>query len=134
MQKEVISNVNLTIAKLELKQLEVIDKLSRKRTDEHIIRCVTCPDTNKFIAVNGDWEKVIGINEYDCIGKSIFDFMPEYEKERAHTQANKLMDINEFDSFVCDLIDDKGSSVSVDWKSKYFPKINATVSIGRVKK
>lgn len=134
MQKEVISSVNLTIAKLELKQLELIDKLSRKKTDEHIIRCVTCPDTNKFIAVNGDWEKVIGINEYDCIGKSIFDFMPDYEKDRAEVQARNLLDSTEFDSFVCDLIDDNGACVSVDWKAKYFPKINATVSIGRVKK
>lgn len=134
MQKELISNVNLTIAKLELKQLEVIDKLSRKSNGEDIIRCVTCPTTNKFIAVNGDWEKVIGINEYDCIGKSIFDFMPEYELDRAAQQTEKLKESEEFDSFECDLLDGKGCAVKVDWKAKYFPQINATVSIGRVKR
>jgi PAS domain-containing protein len=134
MQKEVISSVNLTIAKLELKQLEVIDKLSRKIDDEYIIRCVTCPDTNNFIAVNGDWETVIGVNEYECIGLSIFDFLPDYEKKRVAEQVKVLMDGNEFNSFVCDLIDKDGLLVSVDWRSKYFAQINSIVSIGRVSK
>ena len=133
MQKELKSSINLTIAKLELKQLEFIDKLSRKKND-FVIRSVTCPETNEFIAVNGDWERVIGINEFDCIGKSIFDFMPDYEVDRARKEARLLLETTEFDSFVCDLLDNDGNAVSVDWKAKYFPQINATVSIGRVSK
>lgn len=128
-----MSTLQFTIAKLELKQLELIDKLSKRNKDEYIIRCITCPETNEFITVNGDWNKVLGFNEKDCIGKSIFDFMAPYELGRAKLEAIKMKDSEEFDSFVCDMVDKNGLPVSVDWKAKYYPDINATVSIGRVK-
>ena len=127
------SNLELTIAKLELKQLEVIDKIS-KSSNDYIIRCITCPETNKFLAVNGDWEKVVGWGEDECIGKTISDFMAPYELDRAKLEANNLKSISSFDSFVCDMMNKNGLPVSVDWKAKFFPSLNATVSIGRVKK
>jgi len=134
MQKEITkTNLELTIARLELKQLEVIDKLSRPNND-YIIRCITCPDSDKFIAVNGDWKKVVGFEESDCIGKSIFDFIAPYDLERAREESAKLKQSEEFDSFVCDMVDKDGCAVNIDWKAKYFPHINSTVSIGRVKK
>jgi len=129
-----ISKLQLTIAKLELKQLEVIDKLSKKNNNEYVIRCITCPDTNKFISVNGDWGKVIGFNESECIGKSIFEFIAPYELDRAKLEAIKMKHGEQFDSFICDMIGKNGLPVSVDWRAKYFPNINAIVSIGRVKR
>jgi PAS domain-containing protein len=133
MQKELTSNLKMTIAKLELKQLEFINKLSL-RNDDYIIRCITCPETSELLALNGDWERVTNHSENECIGKTIYEFMPDYELRRAKVQSNKLKNKKEFDSFVCDILDKDGCAISVDWKSKYFPNINATVSIGRVKK
>ena len=60
--------------------------------------------------------------------------MPAYEIARAKVESTKLLLTSEFDSFICDLIDRDGFVVSVDWKAKYFPDINAIVSIGRVTK
>lgn len=133
MQKELTSNLKMTIAKLELKQLEFIDKLS-SRKNHYVIRCITCPDTNEFLAINGDWERVTNHSEEDCLGKTVYDFMPEYELKRAKHQSNNLKHNREFDSFVCDIVNKDGDYISVDWKSKYFPEINATISIGRVEK
>lgn len=133
MQKELISNLNLVIAKLELKQLEIVNKLSVKSSDDYLIRCIICPETSDFIAVNGDWGRVIGIEEYDCVGKSLFDFISVRDIKRARKQFNLLLDKNEFDSFVCDMIDINGNNITVDWKAKYSPKINGIISIGRVK-
>ena len=128
------SSLELTIAKLELKQLEVIDKLSIRPNSEYIIRCITSPDSNEFIAVNGDWKKVVGWEESDCVGKTLYDFMPAYEIARAKIESTKLLLTSEFESFICDLMDKDGCAVSIDWRAKYFPDINATVSIGRVTK
>lgn len=133
MQKELTSSLKMTIAKLELKQLEFIDKLSKRKND-YVIRCITCPETNKLLAVNGDWEIVTNHLEGDCVGKSMYDFIPEYELQRAKRQSITLKHTKEFDSFVCDIMDKDGCAVSVNWKSKYFPELDATVSIGRVKK
>ena len=127
------SNLELTIAKLELKQLEVIDKIS-KSSNDYIIRCITCPETNEFLAVNGDWKKVVGWEESDCIGKTIFDFMAPYELDRAKLESIKLKTSSTFDSFICDIMNKNGDPVRVDWKAKFHPEINATVSIGRVKR
>ncbi len=133
MQKELTSSLKMTIAKLELKQLEFIDKLSKRKND-YIIRCITCPETNKLLAVNGDWEIVTNHLEDECLGKSLYEFMPEYELERAKRQSITLKQTKEFDSFICDIIDNNGYVVSVNWTSKFFPELDATVSIGRVKK
>ena len=133
MEKELTSNLKLTIAKLELKQLECIDKLSQ-RDNDYIIRCITCPDTNELLAVNGDWEAVTNHKESDCVGKPVADFIPDYEFKRYKSKTGDLMNLLGFDSFVCDIMNKDGYPVSVNWKEKYFPDINATVSIGRVKK
>ena len=121
-----ISNLQLTIAKLELKHLEMIDKLSEKNNDK-VIRCITSPDTCKFLAVNGDWEKVTGFKEEACIGLNFEGFVPDYKKS--------IITKNEdgFISYTCELATSTGF-ISVDWKTKNFPEINATVSIGRLTK
>ncbi len=122
------TNLELTIAKLELKQLEVIDKLS-ERHDDYVIRCITCPDSLEFIAVNGDWEMVTGFKEGACIGMLFSDFIPENQGTPRSTFIE-----DKFISYNCDLITKDGSVVNVDWKTKHFPDIDAAVSIGRVKK
>ena len=126
MQKGITTNLTLAIANLELKQLEVIDKLS-ERHDDYVIRCITCPDTSKVLAVNGDWEKVTGFNERSCIGLDINDFV-------SRRQLAPPIPDGEFENYSCDMITKDGSLVNVNWKTKHFPDIDASVSIGRVKK
>jgi hypothetical protein len=46
--------LQLTFAKLELKQMELIDRLSMKHND-YVIRVIMSTVTDKFVAVNGDW-------------------------------------------------------------------------------
>ena len=128
MQKEITSNLTLTIAKLELKQLEVIDKLSEKYND-NVIRCITNPDTLELIAVNGDWEKVTGFKDKACIGMCFNDFIPENQYAPRNTTIEE-----DFVSYNCDMITKSGVPVNVNWKTKHFPELNAAVSIGRVKK
>ena len=143
MQETIKTNLQLTIAKLELKQLELIDKLSINNNDnDYIIHCITSPITNRIISVNGDWESVIGESEVDSVGRSIFNYAPEYEVNDIMSRQSDRLVVNqvfnnkeyEFESFFCDVITTDGTVKSVSWKSKYFPELNATVSIGRVKK
>jgi len=132
MQKEIKSNLTLTIAKLELKQLEFIDKLSTKH-DDYIIRCVTSPDTYKFLALNGDWEKVTNFTEEECVGKSWNEFVKE-PTDIIKTSEEAFDKDGGFDTYICDVKKQDGSYISVSWKAKLFTNINAIVSIGRVKK
>lgn len=131
MQKEITSSLKMIIAKLELKQLEFIDKLSLIHND-YVIRCITCPDTNEFLAVNGDWERVTDFKEKDCVGKKWGDFISKPPMNIVNSDDDKNTD--DFDSFVCDVVKKDGTRSSVNWKSKFFPEINAVVSIGRAKK
>ena len=128
MQEVVTTNLTLAMAKIELKQLEVIDKLS-ERHDDFVIRCITCPLTSKFLAVNGDWEKVTGFKETLCVGMSFKEFIPDYDD-----LPSSLRFTNGFVSYSSDLITKDGSVVEVDWKTKHFEDIDASVTIGRVKR
>ena len=69
------NQLQLTIAKLELKQLEMIDKLSEKHND-YVIRLIQSSVTDKFVAVNGDWELVTGYKESYCLNKGWEDILP----------------------------------------------------------
>ena len=129
---EVINNLQFIIAKLELKQLEVIDRLSQRHND-YVIRCITTPD-GYFLSVNGDWENISGFNEEFCIGKHITDFIPDYDVKKATDTSRIIIEDYGFDGFTCNLTTLKGHDISVDWKTKHFPQINAIVTIGRVKK
>jgi len=134
MQKEITNNLQLTIAKLELKQLEFIDKVSKKHND-YVIRCITHPVDKTFIAVNGDWKTVTGYGEGVCVGKKWSEFIPDEHAEGIISETSNILDKDGgFDSFVCDIISVTGEYISVNWKSKYYPEINSVVSIGRVKK
>ena len=119
------SNIELTIAKLELKQLEVIDKLSEKH-DDYVIRCITCPDTTNLLAVNGDWEKVTGFKEKMCVGIPLNEFV-------STTIITSLVE-DDFVTYSSNMVIKDGSSINITWKSKHFPDINSIVSIGRIKR
>lgn len=135
MQKEISNNLQLTIAKLELKQLEFIDKVSKRNNKDYIIRCITDPIERRFIAVNGDWEKVTGYDESFCIGKEWSEFIPDESVENVISDTKGMIDEDgEFDSFVCDVITITGKPIKVTWKAKFYPEINSVVAIGRVKK
>lgn len=121
-----------TIAKLELKQLEVIDKLSENHSD-YVIRCVTDPETCEFLEVNGDWEKVTGFSEKACIGKPWTDFIVDEDEMIVENTKHLIYSDSKFSKYECNIATRYGTAL-VKWKSMYYPEINSIVSIGRVKK
>lgn len=125
--------LQLTIAKLELKQLEMIERLSEKHND-YIVRIIQSSVTDKFVAVNGDWELVTGIKENNCIGKSWENIIPKVELNEIFKHIENIKKYDNFDCFMSNLITKNNKYVSVNWKGKYFPEINGLVFIGRVKR
>jgi PAS domain S-box-containing protein len=124
--------LQLTIAKLELKQLEMVDRLSEKHND-YVIRFIESSITDKFVAVNGDWELVTGFSEQDCTGLSWENIVPKYDLNKVLNHVDKIKkNDDEFDSFTSELIKKDGKNINVVWKGKYFPEINGLVFIGRV--
>jgi PAS domain S-box-containing protein len=127
-----ITALKLTIAKLELKQLELIDRLSQKH-DDYVIRFIESTITDKFVTVNGDWSLVTGFSEEYCTGLGWENIIPNYDLNNVLNQVDKIKkNDSEFDSFTSDLIKKDGKVIKVTWKGKYFPEINGLVFIGRV--
>jgi len=124
--------LQLTIAKLELKQLEMVDRLSEKHND-YVIRLIESSITDKFVAVNGDWELVTGFNESYCTELGWEKIVP---KKDLNSVLKNVEDIKKgkenFNTFKSDLIKKDGKLVNVIWKGKYFPEINGLIFIGRV--
>lgn len=127
------TSLQLTVAKLELKQLEMIEKLSEKHND-YVIRLIQSSITDKFVAVNGDWELVTGLKEINSIGKGWEHIIPTQEINKIFKHISEIKKQNNFDTFTTNLIIRDGKFVSVNWKGKYFPEINGLVFIGRVKR
>jgi PAS domain S-box-containing protein len=124
--------LQLTIAKLELKQLEMVDRLSEKHND-YVIRFIESSITDKFVAANGDWELVTGFSEQHCIGLGWENIIPKYDLNKVLNSVDRIKkNDNEFDSFTSELIKKDGKILKVIWKGKYFPEINGLVFIGRV--
>ena len=126
------NQLQLTVAKLELKQLELVEKLSERHND-YVIRLIQSSITDKFIAVNGDWELLTGIMESNCIGKGWENIIPKNEVQSVIKHINTIKkDTQYFDGFTSTLYKRDGDLISVSWKGKYFPEINGLVFIGRV--
>lgn len=126
------NQLQLTVAKLELKQLELVEKLSERHND-YVIRLIQSSITDKFIAVNGDWELLTGIMESNCIGKGWENIIPKNEVQSVIKHINTIKkDTQYFDGFSSTLYKRDGDLISVSWKGKYFPEINGLVFIGRV--
>ncbi len=126
------SVLQLTVAKLELKQLELIDKLSKKHND-YVIRVIMSTITDKFVAVNGDWELVTGLKESYCMNKSWQDIAPKNEINGIINNIDLIKkNKSDFETFKSNIIKKDNSLLSVNWKGKYFPEINGLVLIGRV--
>ena len=128
MQKEIMSSLQLTVAKLELKQLEVVDKLSTKTDTEYVVRCIIDPLTTKIMDVNGDWEIVTGYNEGSCVGENWLNFIEKERGEVEHFIEMALSSVNEFVEYKTKLLTVDGM-VDVRWKARYFPDIDAMISI-----
>lgn len=127
------TSLQLTVAKLELKQIEMIEKLSEKHND-YVIRLIQSTITDKFVVVNGDWELVTGLKEVNCVGKGWESMVPSVELPKVFKHLSDIKKHNNFDCFTTDLIIRDNKVVSVNWKGKYFPEINGLVFIGRVKR
>ena len=110
----------------------MVEKLSERHND-YVIRLIQSSITDKFIAVNGDWELLTGIMESNCIGKSWENIIPKNEVQSVIKHINTIKkDTQYFDGFNSTLYKRDGDLISVSWKGKYFPEINGLVFIGRV--
>jgi len=127
------TQLQLTVAKLELKQLELIDRLSEKHND-YVIRIVQSSVTDKFVAVNGDWELITGFKECDFVDRGWEDIITPKEKYSVLKQIESIKKTKDFYSFKTDIEISNKKIMLVDWKGKYFPEINGLVFIGRVKR
>jgi hypothetical protein len=126
--------LQLTVAKLELKQLELIDRLSKKHND-YVIRVIMSTITDKFVAVNGDWEFVTGFKEAHCVDKSWDDVSPKNEIKNIIKNIDLIKNNkDDFKDFNSNIIKKDGTILNVNWKGKYFPEINGLVLIGRVRR
>lgn len=126
------TQLQLTVAKLELKQLELIDKLSEKHND-YVIRIIQSSITDKFVAVNGDWELITGFKECDFInlGWENLIITNQYSVFKEIELIKKTKDFHSFDTTI-QISNNK--TILVNWKGKYFPEINGLVFIGRVER
>jgi hypothetical protein len=127
------TSLQLTVAKLELKQMEVIEKLSEKHND-YVIRVIQSSVTDKFVMLNGDWELITGFKEIDCVGMGWEKIIPMPEVPKVFKHISDIKKHDNFDCFTTKLIIRDKKVVSVNWKGKYFPEINGLVFIGRVKR
>jgi len=125
------NQLQLTIAKLELKQLEMIDKLSEKHND-YVIRLIQSTKDGRFVSVNGDWELITGFKESDFPYMDWGDFLPKDELDKMLIHVNIAKSINYFDGFITNLATKNGKLIKVYWKCKYFPEIDGLIFIGRV--
>jgi len=125
--------LQLTIAKLELKQLEMIDKLSEKHSD-YVVRLIQSSVTDKFIMVNGDWELITGFKESYCSDKGWEDLLPQSDLKNMLKQIDLVKTNNNIKSFKTSLLMKSGNVITVSWKCKYFAEINGLIFIGRVKR
>jgi hypothetical protein len=126
------NQLQLTVAKLELKQLELVEKLSERHND-YVIRLIQSSTTDKFIAVNGDWELLTGIMEYSCVDKGWENIVPKHELTSVMNHIDSIKKGGQyFDGFKSTLYKKDGGLISVSWKGKYFPEIKGLVFIGRV--
>lgn len=126
--------LHLTVAKLELKQMEMLDKISKKN-DDYTIRIIASTITDKFVIVNGDWDYVTGIKNDCCVGGSWDDIVPSDE---VYEVVKNVDDIKcgrkGSGEFTCKVISKNKETINVKWKGKYFPEINAIIFIGKVPK
>jgi len=128
-----ISPLQLTIAKLEVKQLEFIDKLSEKHND-YVIRIIQSSTNNKFVSVNGDWELITGFKESEYIDFSWEDIITTSELSYVLKHVDGIKHSEYFNEFKTKLKIKNNKFVDVCWKGKYYPEINGLVFIGRVKR
>ena len=94
------NQLQLTVAKLELKQLELVEKLSERHND-YVIRLIQSSITDKFIAVNGDWELLTGIMESNCIGKGWENIIPKNEVQSVIKHINTIKKDRAMCYFTC---------------------------------
>lgn len=129
---ETTTRLEKIIGNIRLKELEVIYKLSNNvNQDSKILQTLISPNKHNFIAVNGDWEEVLGYTEKDCRGKSWNMIMPDYEIKRTSDFIDMIKDAkSDFSEYLCDVITQKGKIIKTSWKTKYYPEINMVISIG----
>ena len=127
------TQLQLTVAKLELKQLELIDKLSEKHND-YVIRIVQSSITDKFVAVNGDWELITGFKECDFVSRGWEDLIVNKDKDNVFKKIELIKKTKDFQTFNTTIEISNNKLMVVNWKGKYFSEINGLVFIGRVKR
>jgi hypothetical protein len=125
--------LHLTVAKLELKQLEMLDKISKKN-DEYIIRLIASTITDKFVTVNGDWDLVTGRDEKCCIDGGWENIVPKEELQKIYNFVDMVRCGDVKTELSSKLKSYNNKTIDVIWRGKYFPEINGIIFIGKVKK
>lgn len=132
-----MTTLEQTLAKLKLKELELVHKVSSEEMrNGSVVRCILNSSTQSFVAVNGDWENVFGYSEIETLGKSWEELLcPKCDTNKSLTQIidSSNEDENGFDEYILNHVNKYGQLVSVQWKTKLFTDISALVSIGTVK-
>lgn len=114
------------IAKVDLKALAFVERLSEITLDDYLLRLVLKGNQVKY--ANGDWTEVTGLNDVE--DEPVSKFIPDLE--RFNDNISRASSGGET-SFTSELKTSDGK-VSVRWKSKYVPECSSIILIGRVKR
>jgi PAS domain S-box-containing protein len=122
------------VGNLKLKELEIVEKLSNNISNESkMLRSLVSPNKHNFIAVNGDWEEILGYTEEECRGNNFCMILPPHEVDRTNLFIDKLQSVKDgFSEYKCDIITKSGKILKTIWKSKYYSDINTVISLGRI--
>jgi hypothetical protein len=124
--------LQLTVAKLELKHMELVDKLTNFKNN-YIIRLITSTVSDKIVLLNGDWVNLTGFSEDVSSGLEWDDIVPDYELGKVMSCIDDVKKGLK-NTFVCDIITSHGKTINVKWYGKYLSDINSLVFIGEVGK
>lgn len=129
-----INRLESIIANLKLKELEIVEKISNNLChNSKILRTLISPNNHNFIAVNGDWEEVLGYSESDCRGNDWSMIMPEYEISRGIRLINKVKKFPSiFFEYKLDILTKGGKILKSVWRTKYYTDLNMVISIGTI--
>jgi len=131
---EAANDLELTLAKLRLKEFETIEKLSEPTNEHYVLRAITSPNSRTFLSLNGDWERVTGHTQEYCKGKQWSEFVHEESKEDTDKATDRAEKEGGFKDFICQLKGRHGERIPSIWSAKYYDTLNAIVCIGRVHK
>ena len=132
-----LNKLEKILTDLGFKELEILQKLSKEKHDTkkyHIIRTISNHKTNKFVAVNGDWEQVMGYSEEYPVNMSWEDFIPKTEQKKLGETFSGLKEEDDYTNYGCNFINNLGEIIPLNWSVKFFHELGLLISIGVIPK